>query len=165
MSAINQRVVIGHCAPQFLTPEDLTYVFPAGNQIWKDGNNQPDKLLSFLDKQICSGTPTGLNVAMAALTPTLEGITLFFYYLSKINNCLLIIGCLATDILFIRYSGLREAADSVNRLVSDHLVANWSRCANVVATDFFLGNNNVEKAISINKKRFSDSYLNFNLKV
>ncbi|GIY18731.1 uncharacterized protein CEXT_274661 [Caerostris extrusa] len=57
--------------------------------------------------------------------------------------------------LFNLYGGLRKMADQVNRQVTRWFSSDWNHCANIVATDFFLGNNIIELAIETNQNRFA----------
>lgn len=56
-------------------------------------------------------------------------------------------------VIFDKYGGLRKMAQDVNYLISQWFSERWWRCANVVATDFFLGNNLIEISIEANRKR------------
>lgn len=58
------------------------------------------------------------------------------------------------DILFLRGS-LRENADDVNRNVTARLTTLWRSQANIVSTDFFLGNDVVDMSILISVERAS----------
>lgn len=59
------------------------------------------------------------------------------------------------DVLFKTSSGLREMADSVNRNLTMLFQDSWWKQTNVVASDFFLGNNLIEVAIQTNLKKSS----------
>lgn len=58
------------------------------------------------------------------------------------------------DILFLRGS-IRESADAVNRDVTARLTTRWRNHANIVSTDFFLGNNVVDQCIALSVERAS----------
>lgn len=56
------------------------------------------------------------------------------------------------DILFLRGS-LRENADTVNRLVTKRLTTLWRHNANIVSSDFFLGNDVIDVSIALSVER------------
>lgn len=60
-----------------------------------------------------------------------------------------------TPLDFLNNSSLRSMADSVNKLLSFWFAENteWTSKANIVATDFFLGNNIIQRAIEENLRR------------
>lgn len=58
------------------------------------------------------------------------------------------------DILFLRGS-LRDNADAVNRNVTARLATRWRTQANIISTDFFLGNDVVDLSIMISVERAS----------
>lgn len=58
------------------------------------------------------------------------------------------------DILFQRGS-LRVNADAVNRNVTDRLTNRWREHANIVSTDFFLGNDVIDISIALSAERGS----------
>ncbi|KAL0275470.1 UNVERIFIED_CONTAM: hypothetical protein PYX00_003308 [Menopon gallinae] len=99
--------------------------------IQKWGNKQtPSDLEKFLNDSFKDIMPKNrLWAAMAELTPT--------------------------PLDFLNDSSLRSMADSVNRLLSFWFEENeeWTSNANIVATDFFLGNNLVQRAIEENLRR------------
>lgn len=55
--------------------------------------------------------------------------------------------------LFFRTNNLRKLADDVNKHVTKWFRDDWSNDVNIVATDFFLGNDLVNVAIDINKNK------------
>ncbi|KAG8177283.1 hypothetical protein JTE90_026730 [Oedothorax gibbosus] len=104
-------------------------LFPAVRHLWADADTVKD-LKSFLNRSVCGGARSGrLTSAMAQLTPTTSGV------------------------LFNVYGGLRQMADQVNRKIGEWFRDEWNDCANIVATDYFLGNNMVELAVATNAKR------------
>lgn len=101
------------------------YLFPAVKQLWAN-TDSITQLSSYLNRTICSSS--GPSAAMAELTPN--------------------------AVKFLTYGGLRKLAQSVNYLVTKWFRDDWyNRCANIVATDYFLGNNIIEIAINSNTKR------------
>lgn len=55
--------------------------------------------------------------------------------------------------VFFRINGLRTLADDVNRRVTKWFRDEWANSVNIVATDFFLGNDIISVAIETNKNR------------
>lgn len=110
-----------------------SWLWPVLPHLWANTNN-PTELFQYLDGAIASSPqPTArspLFSAMAQTTPTV------------------------LDILFLRGS-LRENADDVNRIVSARLATLWRTRANIISTDFFLGNDVVDLAIIISEERAS----------
>lgn len=56
------------------------------------------------------------------------------------------------DVLF-RTNSLRKLADEVNKHVTKWFRDEWPKEVNIVATDFFLGNDLVNVAIEVNRNR------------
>lgn len=108
----------------------LSYrLFPAVRHLWADADSVSD-LRAFLNRTVCgSGRSGRLTSAMAQLTPTASGV------------------------LFNAYGGLRLMAEDVNRKITGWFRDEWNECANIVATDFFMGNNIVELSVATNLKR------------
>ncbi|GIY25244.1 PI-PLC X domain-containing protein 3 [Caerostris darwini] len=106
------------------------YLFPAVKHLWGDVDQAGD-LWEYLNGTVCDLPLRRLTSAMAQLTPTKAGA------------------------LFNLYGGLRKMADQVNRQVTRWFSSDWNHCANIVATDFFLGNNIIELAIKTNQNRFA----------
>lgn len=57
------------------------------------------------------------------------------------------------DIIFNLSGGLRQMADSVNRNLTYKFQEEWWKETNIVATDFFLGNNLIDVSIQSNIKK------------
>lgn len=57
------------------------------------------------------------------------------------------------DIIFNPSGGLRQMADAVNRNLSTLFQKEWWKQTNIVATDFFLGNNLIDVSIQSNIKK------------
>ncbi|XP_047990190.1 PI-PLC X domain-containing protein 3 isoform X2 [Leguminivora glycinivorella] len=107
------------------------WLWPTLPHLWANTNN-PSELYSYLDRAIGSVNQSNarspMHSAMAQTTPTV------------------------LDILFLRGS-LRENADAVNRNVTQHLQTTWRKNANIVSSDFFLGNDVVDVSIAISLER------------
>ncbi|XP_049872668.1 uncharacterized protein LOC126371428 [Pectinophora gossypiella] len=110
-----------------------TWLWPILPHLWANTNN-PTELFQYLDQAVTvSPQPNArspLHSAMAQTTPTV------------------------LDILFLRGS-LRENADAVNRNVTARLATRWRQHANIVSTDFFLGNDVIDVSIIISVERGS----------
>ena len=125
----NKRVVIGYPSNEMVA--DKTHVNPQAKHLWPN-TDHIDDIIEFFNETLCDHYPDQMWSAMAQLTADRFGIILD------------------------RYNGLRTMADSVNRVISDAFISSdsdWNRCANVVATDYFLGNNLIDVAINTNKSR------------
>lgn len=124
--------------PNRLSIHDLIFPFPEMPWLWSSvsqrwGNKQsPEALEKFLDKTFRDVVPRKLWAAMAELTPT--------------------------PLDFLSNGSLRAMADRVNRQLSNWFVenGNWTRRANIVAPDFFLGTNLVNIAIEENINRANE---------
>lgn len=57
------------------------------------------------------------------------------------------------DIIFDPSGGLRQMAESINRNLSSLFQNEWWKQTNIVATDFFLGNNLIDVSIQSNIKK------------
>ncbi|XP_072932701.1 PI-PLC X domain-containing protein 3 isoform X2 [Epargyreus clarus] len=110
---------------------DNPWLWPILPHLWAN-TNDPNRLLQYLDRAIStSPQPSARSPmfsAMAQTTPTV------------------------LDILFLRGS-LRENADAVNRNVTARLTTRWRNQANIVSTDFFLGNDVIDVSIAISTER------------
>ncbi|RWS21768.1 uncharacterized protein B4U80_04340, partial [Leptotrombidium deliense] len=117
-----KRVIIGYAEQDVKMP----YLYPRVKHLWAN-TDHIDFLYKYL-KDSCRRDGTFATSAMAELTPK------------------------PAEVVFNVYGGLRKMADGVNSEVTkwfrDHL---WN-CANIVATDFFLGNNIIEVSITVNSK-------------
>lgn len=56
------------------------------------------------------------------------------------------------DLLF-RTNNLRKLADEVNKYVTKWFRDEWFKDVNIVATDYFLGNDIINVAIEVNRHR------------
>lgn len=113
--------------------EEYAWMWPGIYQAW--GNQQtPEGLLQYLDGVIVGpnrsrNSQNPLWVVMAELTPH------------------------PLDIILKPSGGLRQMADSVNRNLTDKFSDEWWGQANIVATDFFLGNKLIKLSIQANVKK------------
>ncbi|XP_004932641.1 uncharacterized protein LOC101743953 [Bombyx mori] len=107
------------------------WLWPNLPHLWARTNN-PTELFLYLDQAIsASPQPTArspMHSAMAQTTPSV------------------------LDILLLRGS-LRINADGVNRRVTARLTSLWRPNANIVSTDFFLGNDVIDVSIAISVER------------
>lgn len=109
------------------------WLWPSLSQAW--GNQQTvEGLFKYLDDVIMGpkrsrNSPNPLWAVMAELTP---------YPL---------------DIIFKPSGGLRQMADAVNRNLTVRFQEKWWKETNIVATDFFLGNNLIDVSIQSNIKK------------
>lgn len=121
-----KRLYVGYADES--TRRQSSSLFPAIKHLWGDVD-AVNALKSYLNQTVCRQRNRRLTSAMAQLTPTTAGA------------------------IFNTYGGLRNMADHVNREVTRWFRDEWSHCANIVATDFFLGNNIIEVSIETNKRR------------
>ncbi|PSN45286.1 hypothetical protein C0J52_17535 [Blattella germanica] len=94
--------------------------------IWDRKDNRR-LIVAYGDKTIAGA----LWAAMAELTPT------------------------PLDVMFNPSGSLRSMADSVNRNLTDWFRNQWWPHTNIVATDFFLGNNLIDVAVSTNLRKIN----------
>ncbi|GLG96204.1 Uncharacterized protein GBIM_03026 [Gryllus bimaculatus] len=104
------------------------------NQMW--GNQQtPGGLKNFLQRTMDTARPRSdepqLWAAMAELTPT------------------------PLEVMFKPSGSLRQMADSINRNVTTWFKTMWWQKANIVATDFFLGNDLINVAVAANLRKMN----------
>ncbi|XP_054714890.1 PI-PLC X domain-containing protein 1-like [Uloborus diversus] len=124
---VDRRLYVGYADNN--ARRQSQYLFPAIKHLWGDVDKVRD-LKAYLNRTVCSTrAPRGLTSAMAQLTPSTMGA------------------------IFDFYGGLRNMADAVNRQITKWFRDEWSHCANIVSTDYFLGNNIIEIAIETNKRR------------
>ncbi|XP_064454772.1 uncharacterized protein LOC135366044 [Ornithodoros turicata] len=100
------------------------YLVPGSRHLWADARDV-DSLKDYLKERICLYTRGVLTSAMAELTAK------FPFFLV----------------------GNRKLAQRVNGNVTQWFRDEWWRCANVVSTDFFLGNDIVNVAVEANLRR------------
>ncbi|XP_053604452.1 PI-PLC X domain-containing protein 1 isoform X2 [Plodia interpunctella] len=109
------------------------WLWPVLPHLWAN-TNSPTQLFQYLDQAITAhpqpNARSPLYSAMAQTTPTI------------------------LDIVFLRGS-LRENADAVNRNVTARLATRWRQHANIVSTDFFLGDDVIDLSIALSVERGS----------
>jgi hypothetical protein len=104
-------------------------------ELHKDNNNKPantdkeDTLKQFVEQSACRKYFGELHSLMAELTPTVFG---------AISD---------------KYDGIRRLSSMTNRMVSDLIRSKFLHCINLVATDYFLGNDLIRLTIYANKMR------------
>ncbi|XP_064465100.1 uncharacterized protein LOC135376517 [Ornithodoros turicata] len=103
------------------------YFLPASHRLWS-GARSVQKLKKYLEDRVCLHLPGTQTVSMA------EMHALFPFY--TVTN--------------------REFAQEVNGEVTKWFRDEWWKCANVVATDFFLGNDIINVAIKSNVRRVAE---------
>ena len=91
---------------------------------------QPEKLFKYLDETMTAKkTASYLWVAMTHLTPTMA------------------------DVFWNLTGGIRKLNDKISRSVTKWYRDIWWQKANIVATDYFLSNNLVDVARTVNRRR------------
>nr|CAD7260576.1 unnamed protein product [Timema shepardi] len=121
----NRRLIIAYGDREIA--RESTWLWPPLKQLWGD-EQTVDGLQEYLSRAMDAGV-TGLWAAMAELTPT------------------------PLDIMFKPSGSLRHMADSVNRNITAWFRHRWWQHANIVATDYFLGNGIIDVAVSANLRR------------
>ncbi|KAI1283773.1 PI-PLC X domain-containing protein 3 [Halotydeus destructor] len=121
----NRRLVVGYAANRYVREAKL---YPRVRHLWAEAENVTS-LEKYFERVSCLTSGYEATSAMAQLTPTTWGV------------------------IFDKYGGLRKMAQQVNWLVSQWFAEKWWRCANIVSTDFFLGNNIIDIAIESNRLR------------
>lgn len=58
----------------------------------------------------------------------------------------------ATDIALFR-SSIRQTANDVNHMVTMRLLNQWRGTSNIIASDFFLGNDVIDMSIIVSRER------------
>lgn len=129
--ATGKRLII--CYNDKRTANEYDWLWPAISQAW--GNQQTAEGLFKHLEDVIMGPKLFRNgqnplwAVMAELTP------------------------LSLSILFNLSDGLREMADSVNRNLTFKFQDEWWNDTNIVATDFFLGNNLIDVSIQANMRK------------
>lgn len=122
----NKRLLVGYASKQAI---ESNLLFPGAFHLW--GNKETrSELEEFLERNMCHFRHRGLWSAMAEMTPTTAGV------------------------LIDKYGGLRTLAHEVNSHATRWFRDRWWKCANIVATDYFLGNNIIDVSIEANAKKF-----------
>lgn len=113
-----------------IVPEN-NWLWPILPHLWAN-TNSPSQLFQYLDHAIASHPqPNARSPMFSAMAQTTPSVL---------------------DILFVRGS-IRANADVVNRNITTRLATVWRQQANIVSTDFFLGNDVVDVSIQINVER------------
>jgi len=120
-----RRLVVGYAANRFI--REANY-YPRVRHLWAEADNT-SRLQDYFERMMCMVSGFEATSAMAQLTPTTWGV------------------------IFDKYGGLRKMAQDVNWIISEWFQEKWWSCANIVATDFFLGNNLIEVSVEANQRR------------
>ncbi|XP_045535868.1 PI-PLC X domain-containing protein 1 isoform X3 [Papilio machaon] len=125
----NKRLLFSYVDHAVVT--ENRWLWPILPHLWAN-TNSPTLLFEYLDDAIPSSPqPHALSPlfsAMAQTTPTV------------------------LDILLLRGS-LRANAEAVNKVVTSRLYNQWRRHANIISTDFFLGNDVIDLSIALSSER------------
>ncbi|KAG7298976.1 hypothetical protein JYU34_017447 [Plutella xylostella] len=105
------------------------WLWPILPHLWANTNN-PDTLLAYLDRAISSSP---LPHARSPLYSAMAQTTFNVWDIFK--------------------GSLRVSADAVNRNVTERLGTKWRNQANIVSTDFFLGNDVIDVSIALSVER------------
>lgn len=125
----NKRLMVGYASKHNM---ESNLFYPGAFHLWGNKKTRPE-LEEFFERNICHVRHRGIWYAMAELTPTSLGV------------------------FRDKYGGLRNLAQDVNVYVTKWFRERWWQCANVVATDFFLGNNIIDVSIEANTRKFGMS--------
>lgn len=125
----NKRLMVGYASKHNM---ESNLFYPGAFHLWGNKETRPE-LEEFFERNMCHFRHRGIWSAMAELTPTSLGV------------------------LRDKYGGLRNLAQDVNVYVTKWFRERWWQCANVVATDFFLGNNIIDVSIEANTRKFGIS--------
>lgn len=104
--------------------------FQSVRHLWPN-KDTVDGLASYMNETTCRKYFGELRSLMVELTPTVFG---------AISD---------------KYDGNRKLAQQVNRLVNDWIRDRWLHCINIVASDYFLGNDLIRMSIYANRMRFT----------
>ncbi|RWS01412.1 uncharacterized protein B4U79_13100 [Dinothrombium tinctorium] len=120
----NKRLVIGYGYDDL----DKIYLYKRVRQIWADTDSVSD-LHDYFKSNLCHTPSSFAEAAMAELTPKI------------------------VKVILDSYGGLRNLADLINPQLTRWFRDEWPHCANIIASDFFLGNNIIEISIEMNRRR------------
>ncbi|PNF30828.1 hypothetical protein B7P43_G06116 [Cryptotermes secundus] len=126
----NRRLIVAYGDKNVAA--ESTWLWGPLSQVW--GNQQtPSGLRNFLQRSMDSAKQRspGLWAAMAELTPT------------------------PLDVMFNPTGSLRVMANAVNRNLTSWFRNEWWSHTNIVATDFFLGNNLIDVAVAANLRKIN----------
>ncbi|XP_026319244.1 uncharacterized protein LOC113229776 [Hyposmocoma kahamanoa] len=126
----NRRLIVPYNQDRIVSENN--WLFPQLPHLWANTNNV-DELFRYLDNQLQTQNPrptsrNPMHSAMAQTTLT------------------------ATDIALFR-SSIRQAANDVNHRVTWRLLNQWRRTSNIIASDFFLGNDVIDMSIIVSRER------------
>lgn len=124
LAATNRRIIVGYN----WHGRNSKYFHTKALHVWAKEDNK-DFLFRYLNERSCRSTAPYVVSLMAELTPSFFGL---------MTN---------------KYRGLRGLAERVNHDLSVAISEEWWQCMNVVASDYFLGNNVIELAIEANIQR------------
>lgn len=111
----------------------LALLFPPVRHLWPN-KDTVEGLAQYMNETTCRKYFNELRSMMVELTPTVFG---------AISD---------------KYDGNRRLADSANRPVTDWIRQRWLHCMNIVASDFFLGNDIIRLSIYANRKRLNNNH-------
>lgn len=106
----------------------LSLLFNPVHHVWPNTDKE-ETLRQFIEQSTCRKYFGELNSLMAELTPTVFGV------------------------ISDKYDGTRRLSSLTNRMVSDLVRSKFLHCINLVATDYFLGNDLIRLTIYANKMR------------
>jgi len=128
----NKRLIVGHADKSSIEKDTIfnrdraRYLFPAVEHRWAN-KDRVEKVKGYLEKKCCSAKLWMAEAAGAILTP--KKVWLLFY------------------------GGLRRMAQSINGPATEWFRDDLWKCANIVKSDFFLGNNLIEVCLDGNRRR------------
>lgn len=114
-------------------PSRLGILFPPVRHLWPN-RDTVEGLAQYMNETTCRKYFGELRSMMVELTPTVFG---------AISD---------------KYDGNRRLADLANRPVTDWIRQRWLHCMNIVASDFFLGNDLIRLSIYANRMRLSNNH-------
>lgn len=127
MKIVNSQLALPSLTPQSFSSK-LTLLFNPVHHVWPNTDKE-DTLRQFIEHSACRKYFGELNSLMAELTPTVFG---------AISD---------------KYDGIRRLSSLTNRMVGDLIRSKFLHCINLIATDYFLGNDLIRLTIYANKMR------------
>lgn len=124
---LNNMMIQYDAMPSSLSSRVVQFC-PQVKHLWPNRDTL-DGLESYLNETACRRNLGELNSLMVELTPTVFGV------------------------ISDKYDGNRRLAQLVNRHVTNWIRDRWLHCVNIIASDFFLGNDLIQLAIDSNKMR------------
>lgn len=113
---------------EIISLSKATLFFSPIRHLWPN-KDSIEGLAQYMNETTCRKYFGELSSMMAELTPTVFGV------------------------IADKYDGNRKLAQQVNRPITDWLRERWLHCVNIIATDFFLGNDLIRLSIYANKMR------------